>query len=275
MPDTDDRNLGEPLFKTIPGHKHPTLTQTGRKLIENAIDTMFERLKLIFLGPGADTKGKSITIRARSEKSLTGLFNSASQHEGMEPRKEVLSGFLRVAGSYLDAVKEKAKAKTTQAVESFLRQTGAKAKKVDVREVLGEQLKGVWATVHSDTARIVNTEASTVRNGAIFDSIGRMGALTGTQDPVVFFVVIHDNTTCSTCRTLHLMPDGITPRLWLMSEISHAYYKKGQTVPCVQGPHPFCRCSMTTLRPGFGFDSAGKVTWRAPGHEELRLQRSK
>ena len=72
---------------------------------------------------------------------------------------------------------------------------------------------------------------------------------------------------------LHLLPDKKTPRLWKLSEIGHEYHKKGDPNPKLPGLHPNCRCKLTYLAQGFGFDKDGKVTWKGVDHDELEFQR--
>ena len=39
-----------------------------------------------------------------------------------------------------------------------------------------------------------------------------------------------------------MLPDGITPRVWKMSEMGSGYHKKGDSSPKIGGLHPRCRC---------------------------------
>jgi ribonucleoside-diphosphate reductase alpha chain len=54
------------------------------------------------------------------------------------------------------------------------------------------------------------------------------------------------------------MPDGVTPRAWLASELRHVYFKKGDQSPCVAGCHPHCFTGTMRLHTNLGqltFDS--------------------
>lgn len=243
----------------------------AQKAIMDSVDTLFERAKTRLLGPGMD--GKKLVIQAPKYLSMTGLFETASKLEGVEPREEVMRSVLRVAGSYLDAQKEKTKAQIVQRVNSFLMDAQAKGVKTDVETVLGGHLSEIWADVGKEVRRIVETETTTARNTGAFDAIGRIGAVTGKGDPVVFFVVVRDGHRCEECTRLHLLADKVTPRVWLSSEIGAGYHRKGDPSPKVNGLHPHCRCTITHLTPGYGFDSLGRIRYVSPDHDELRAQR--
>ena len=72
---------------------------------------------------------------------------------------------------------------------------------------------------------------------------------------------------------LHLLKDRKTPRLWKLSEVGSDYHKKGDSEPKFAGLHPNCRCKLTYLAKGFGFDAAGEVKYIAPDHDEFKVQR--
>jgi len=86
-------------------------------------------------------------------------------------------------------------------------------------------------------------------------------------------VVIKDKDLCPECARLHLLEDGVTPRVWLLSDVGHAYHKRGEPNPKMGGLHPHCRCSMVTLMPGYGF-VAGRVGYIAKGHDQLEHQKT-
>lgn len=244
----------------------------AQKTIMDAVDSLFERAKSRLLGPGIGPK--QLVIAAPKYMTMTGLFETASRLEGVQPREEVMRSVLRIAGSYLDAQKEKTKAQVVQKVNSFLLDAQAKGVETDVETVLGGQLSEVWRDMSKDVKRIVETETTTARNTGAFDAIGRIAAVTGREDPVVFFVVVRDGHRCDECTRLHLLPDLVTPRVWLASEVGAGYHKKGDENPKINGLHPHCRCTVTHLTPGYGFDSLGRIYYVGPDHDEFRLQRS-
>lgn len=251
----------------------PGLTPTAIKLIHAAVDNLFDRLHQRVRGDKQWTGGKQLRIGYKKEATLLGLFEAASKEEGVTPHIEVVKPLLNIASSYLEAVKEKTKAKVVQGVQSFIHDAAIKGVATDVETVLGGHLADVWKETTNDIKRIVETESTVVRNTGLMDGILRSSALVGVEDPVVFFVIVKDGNACGECMRLHVQPDGVTPRVWRMSEVGGTYHKKGEEFPKVGGLHPHCRCQMTTLMPGYGFNDAGRVTYKHPGYNELEKQR--
>lgn len=250
----------------------PPISKTTRKAIDLAIDRLFERAKARLLGPDP-RKGKSISFSYIPEFTLSGLFIAASKEEGVStPNHDLLAGLLKIAESYMDAQKEAAKAKVIQSVQSFIQDTSTKRGKTDIESVLGEQLTDLWTKIHADVRKVVETETTVARNMGVDDAIQRISAMAGVEDPVVYFVTVRDASRCNECTRLHLMPDKTTPRVYLRSQVKAGYHKRGEDSPSVGGLHPHCRCVMSVLTPGFGFDSGGRVVWKSYGWDQLKEQ---
>jgi len=158
-------------------------------------------------------------------------------------------------------------------VSAFLQEAGNKGVKTDLQTVLGGKLYEVMGEATRDVKRILETESTVVRNTSIMDGIVRVNTAAGIEDPTVFFVTVRDQYRCVECTRLHVQPDGVTPRVWKMSELGGGYHKRGDPTPKVGGLHPHCRCVLTTLLPGFGFNGAGKVAYKTPGYDEFAVQR--
>ena len=78
---------------------------------------------------------------------------------------------------------------------------------------------------------------------------------------------------CNECKRVHLMPDGITPKVFKLSEVSAQYHKKGENIPSYAGLHPHCRCSLVMLPQNYGFKK-GKISYMTDGYDEYKTQRS-
>lgn len=232
------------------------------------MDALFDKTKLRLLGPKAIDK--KLYISYNREKSLPGLYEAAHVEGRGIPDTEHLDQLMRTAANYLDSLRHKAKAQTVVAVHKWLNKPDVKT---DLATVLGGELADLYGTLRHEVRRVIDTEAQNVRNVGVVDGIARANAFAGIEDPVVFFVVVRDDKLCKECRKLHLLKDERTPRCWYLSELGHGYHERGDDHPKVGGLHPHCRCSMTTLMPGFGFDKAGMVVWRGEGHNEIERQR--
>lgn len=251
--------------------KHPSLTPAAIKRIYKAIEDLYDRAKIRLLGPSAVPK--RIYFSHSPFHSLPGLFSQAAKEEGVRPNEQVLHQLLQVAGSYLDAQKERTKARVVNEVSATLTEAHHAGVDTDLPTVLGGKLSEVWGETANNVRRIVETEATHTRNVGVLEGISRVNAAAGIEDATIFFVVVHDDDLCSECERIHLMEDGKTPRLYRMSEVGAGYHKKGQNNPKMGGLHPNCRCSITTLMPGYGFNSAGLVVYVKKGHDELAKQR--
>ena len=248
------------------------LSKTAIKKIHQAIDLLFEKAKARIIGPQSLPKG--IEIRVKTDYTLPSLYEAAVSQEGHKPDGEILQSMIRIADSYIDAAKEKMKAQSVNAIGNVLRDASISGVSTDLRTVLNGELSKVWDTTTTTLSAIVDAESSNAKNVGIMEGIVKTNAFQGVDDPVVFFVVVRDNVTCDECKRLHLLEDGLTPRVWKLSELGHGYHKRGEPMPKVGGLHPHCRCTLTTLMPGYGFDNTGHVTYKSRTWNELENQRS-
>ena len=250
----------------------PRLGPAAVRLIETAVSKLFERIREHTLGDKHPT-GKKLFIAYKPELTLKGIFLAGASEEGVRPNEDLLKTLLKISGSYLDAAEAKAKAKTVQAVQSFLIDAGNRGVKTDLKTVLGGKLYEIMGEAQRDVKRIMETESTVVRNTSIMDGIVRSNAAAGVDDPTIFFVTVRDQHRCDECTRLHIQPDGITPRVWKLSEVPAVYHKRGDPTPKIGGLHPHCRCVLTTLMPGYGFNGAGRVQYKSPGYDEFKVQR--
>jgi len=204
--------------------------------IADAVDALFDKMKVRLLGPRMVDKKLFITYNR--EKSLPGLYEQAHIEEKGIPDKEHLDQLVRTTENYLEAVRHRAKAKTVVAVQSFM----AENPDANVTDVLGGELADIYGQVKHEVRRIADTEAQHFRNVGVMDGIVRVSAAHGISDPIVYFVTVRDQYRCEECTRLHLLEDGITPRVWKLSELGHGYHQKGDENPKVGGLHPHCRC---------------------------------
>lgn len=247
------------------------------KAIHKAVEDLFTRAKVRWLGREHGPKVMAFTAKPvghREDLSLGGVFDASSRSEGFQPNEDLRASLNRIAEGYLDAHCELAKVRTVHAVQAWLHDADAQGIETKPSTVLAGELAELMGQVTTDLKRLVETETTRATNVGTLDGIIKVNALAGIADPMVYFVVVRDANLCSECRRLHLRPDG-KPRVYLMSEVGNAYHKRGDETPKVGGLHPHCRCTMVALMPGYGFDSAGKVTYVGQDHNELESQRNK
>jgi hypothetical protein len=248
-----------------------TLPKGAIKQIHGAVDRVFDRVLARFLErPYGD---KQIQIGWKPRATLPSIFRAGADSEQSKADENVLNGLMEVAQGFLDAQRERVKAHTVKTVQSVLREAHLADVDTDLATVLQGQLYDVFGRAEDDVKRILDTEASNARNTGALDGIIKVNAISGIEDPIVYFVVVRDNDLCDECKRLHLLDDEKTPRCYYLSELGHGYHKAGESSPKIGGLHPHCRCTMATLMPGYGFNKAGMVDWIALDHNEIKAQR--
>jgi hypothetical protein len=248
------------------------LPKSTIKEIEARVDELFDRAKVRFLGP--KSVPKKLYVGYRRDLSLPGVFESASSEEGGLPDLDHLEQLLDSAGNYLDAARLRARARVINAVQSFASASNGPSPDDKALQIkLGGELADLFRDMKYEVQRIIDTETQKARNTGQLEGIVQTNASVGVEDPTVFFVVVRDRDLCPECKRLHLLEDQKTPRVWKLSELGHGHHKRGEEQPKVDGLHPHCRCTLTTLLPGFGFNSGGFVTWKGEAHDEYQKQR--
>lgn len=238
--------------------------------INESVEDVYKRIKARFLGKEYQKKG----IEFRITNALEDFYRDIAEREGVEePSQDNIDTLKQVAESYLDASKEKAKAQVINAVQSSIREAVLSGETRGIKTALEGELTDVWAKATTHVHTILDSEINSTKNVSIMDGIVGANAAAGVDDAVVFFVIVRDGNVCGECMRLHMMPDGTTPRLWYLSEVGHGYHKKGEGFPCIGGLHPHCRCQMTTLMPGFGFNDAGFVKYISKDYNAIEAQR--
>jgi hypothetical protein len=93
------------------------------------------------------------------------------------------------------------------------------------------------------------------------------------RDPRVFKRPRRD--ACAFCVLLYLRPDKVTPRVFRLSELlangtnigrkANRPSKSGRSrtkwLPTIGAIHPFCRCALSVLPSGMGFNTQGQLTY--------------
>jgi hypothetical protein len=248
-----------------------TLGKGAVSVIHEAIDRLFDRLKARVLGSAYTDK--RVRVGIVPDLTLHGLFQQASVEERNRPNIDLLNSLLRTASGYIDAQRLATKTKAVHAVESALREAEHKGVEHNVEDALSMELVDVWKQATDGVKKIIDTEATHVRNTGTLDGILKVNAASGIEDPNVFFIVVRDQHLCEECKRLHMLPSG-KPRVWKLSQLGHSYHKRGDENPKLGGLHPHCRCSLGTLLPGYGFDADGMISYIDPQHDEYESQHS-
>lgn len=250
------------------------ISSSGKDSIILAVEKMFDSLAYKLLGSIPKLRDKkSLIFSTTPQKTLAHLFVQAlNNREPNQFEKDVLKSLLNSSYGYVESLKNKTSSNVVEAIDSAVKQAKSRQETVSV-----EEISNVFSA-EMDKARdqiklIAEAETTKTRNVGHAMDISKVSSSLGDGDPTVFFVVVRDGTTCKECLRLHMMPDGVTPRLWKMSELKQGWHKRGEPMPSVCGLHPFCRCSIAYLAEGFGF-KGGFVSYISPGFDAFADQRN-
>lgn len=247
----------------------PKSKESIRKVVEN----LFDRMSVEFLGDLPKLKEvKRLIISKQLEFSLPHLFVQGMNNKTPnEIEKEILKSLIESSSGYIEALKNKTKSNISENVDALIKEAKLNNKKVtkkEIESVLNKEFKK--ASAHLKT--IVESESTKLRNlGTVMD-ITRRASLNGDLNPTVFFVIVKDGSTCKECLKLHTL-DGTIPKLWKLAELKQSYHKRGDDIPSSFGLHPHCRCTITYLNKGFGFDKNGKIKFKGENFDDFKNQR--
>lgn len=252
------------------------ISSSGKERIAAIVESMFDNIALQFIGDIPKLRNKKImAISSNQNLGLSHLFVQAMQNKTPNQiEADVLKSLLESAYGYIESLKNRTKSNVTERIDGIMREAklrGVPVNEQDVDDILAEELSKAKSHMNA----IAESEATKLRNLGTMMDISRVASNLGDSDPTVFFVVVKDKSTCKECIRLHLMPDEVTPRLWKFSELKQGYHKRSENNPSAFGLHPHCRCTLTYLSKGFGFDKGGKLIYVSEDYNAFNRQRNK
>jgi hypothetical protein len=122
----------------------------------------------------------------------------------------------------------------------------------DMAEVTRQQIGSAVRTVETETN-------NAYQEGRAIEILRKAGG----GDPQCFKRPRHD--ACDECKKAYLEEDGVTPKVFLMSELvdngSNIGKSRADRQPVLDSFHPHCACELQYLPPGFGFDENGTMVY--------------
>jgi hypothetical protein len=251
----------------------PVLGKGASSVVQEVVDKLFDKLKRRWIGTPA-SYGKQIVLDAKPSFSLKGLYDYTGIQNGVIPSEVGFQSIQKIAESYLDAYKATASAKIIQAINSVLHEASMNGKEVDFEKVLQTQIYDIMGKTTEGITKIINTESNGTKNYSTLEAITKINADVEISDPTIGWRCVHDDRLCRSCARLHLLEDGVTPRLWRLSDCISGYVADKRTTlyPSLFSLHPNERCILFTVLPGWGFNREGKLTYVAPGHDAIKGQ---
>jgi hypothetical protein len=227
------------------------------KLPKRIRDLISQKLGVAF----DKVKAKLLVISGYSKLTLPGIYMEAAKDSGGSPDLETLQSMVDSTKNYIDSAKLTAINRTIKEAEAYL-QTTSKPAPEDIEKILRDS----WEDVTSKMKQIAETEATAFRNMGLLEGVLRVSASKNIKDPTVVFLTSKDAFVCDECKKVHLMPDGITPKAWKLSEVGHGYHKRGENFPSMWDLHPHGRCSIILVLPNFGF-KGGNLAYISEGYD--------
>lgn len=250
------------------------ISSSGKASIAKIVEDIFDRIALQFIGDIPALKGKKmLVISAQPNFGLSNLFVQAMANQTPNAiEKDVLKSLLESSHGYIESLKNKTKSNVTERIDGLAREARIKGQKIDESEVqsaIDEEL----SKAKSHLQAVVESESTKLRNLGSMMQISRIAASLDDEDPNVCFIIVRDGQTCKECLKLHLMEDGSTPRVWRFSQLKQGYHKRGEENPSAFGLHPHCRCTLTYISKGFGFDKTGRLKYISENHDQHLSQK--
>jgi len=236
--------------------------------IANIIDNLFQSMAYDFMG----FNPKSGKISTRQNNLISIFLSGLGENPGPEER-DILKTSLQITNAYIEGLQARTKSRILDKVVSESVSAADSDNPIDfnkVRSIIGKEL----SVAGSNFKTAISSEATKIRNLSTAMKIEKMSSQRGVEDPDVFWVVtLDDKTAKEPEKTLHLIEGTTIPRVWKLSEIKHEFWKKGMNAPSIYGGHPNCRCVLTFLAPGYGFDDKGRVTYIGRKHDQYEAQK--
>lgn len=249
------------------------ISSGSKESIRKIVESLFDKISAEFLGDLPKLKEvRRLIVSKQLEFNLPHLFiQGMSNKTPNQIEKDVLKSLLESSSGYIEALKNKTQSNITENIDALIREAKLNNRKVtkkEIEDILNKEFK----KANSHLKTIVESESTKLRNLGTMMEISRKASLNGDTDPTVFFVIVKDGLTCKECLKLHTI-NGTIPKLWKLSELKQSYHKRGDDVPSSFGLHPHCRCTITYLDKGFGFDKAGKIKFKSEIFDGFKTQR--
>ncbi len=248
------------------------ISSTGKEAIALAVERMFDSLAYKLLGNIPKLRNKSPFFNSTPSNSLAHIFLQALG--GKDPNhieRDVLRSILNSSFGYIESLKNRTSSNVTESIDALVKESKLKSSYVSSAQV-AEVISAEMEKAKAHMKLIAEAETTKTRNMAHTMEIASKADQQGIDDPNVFFIVVRDGLLCEECLRLHMLPDGVTPKLYKMSELSMGWHKRGEDRPSACGEHPHCRCSLSQLSPGWGFKD-GFVSFVSEGYDEYKVQR--
>lgn len=249
------------------------LSEKSLKALESILRHKFNTISLDFLGIIPRPIKERHIIFQTSKNNLISIFLKAlGTRDPNNLEEKTLKTMLSIANGYMNGLRDRTVARLIHDIDSYAKDQKSQGKSLSLNKI-DEIIKKQMDKAGNHLKLIATAESNKANNVGTALQISKIAEERGQKDPTVFFIVTVDDVTGPEEFVLHLLPDRKTPRVWKLSEIGNDYHKVGDENPKFPGLHPNCRCKLTYLSPGWGFDASGHVKYKGPKWDEFEYQR--
>ncbi len=279
------------------------LSQTTTKKIRFIIAKYGLYMRYRLLGPGSLKKSELVQLvnaglisKADARKPIISDAYVSAHTELLhgESRKSVRDYSIKhihdSAGSYIDKFMDK----TAMELGNIVQQQMHTQRNQSISALRGEleagtgkktnsqiahELRKKTGDLYKDWRRVVTTELAEATNLGAFDAICENNREKSPDDVYVYKSGPHDGKTCDHCMRFWFTKDGVTPKVYRLSDLvangSNVGKKVADWKPTVSVTHPNERHYLLEIPNGWGFSSEGGITYKGRKHVELNHQNEK
>ena len=261
-------------------------------IIKDSVTKLFQQLRLNLIGPDKLKYGVPTDVQKFDPKTtIPNAYLQANTIQNLSYGtidKEASDRLQEIADSYVTALEQKTLAELTRIVAEKSDEIKNASKisgksSIDLKNSkLGDSIyKEIRIALKDQTEKaakaadvIVTHELHNAQNVGAFDGILGAAKAIGVSDPTVFKLIVRDNVTCKKCIRLWTVNGSKVPKVYKLSELAASPGSFKDPVASVQSTHPHCRCLISVLMTGFGFDDSGNIVYKGQDHDEYKKQNS-
>jgi len=246
--------------------------------------TASERKRLVATGLVRKSDLSAPTVTDIYLKSHLDLLRQPQSRKQI--RDYALKHIHSTAGDLIDKFTEKAVTDLTQSVAvklidhrnqmiAYTREDLAAGAGKKTNREIARLLREKTGDLFKDWDRVVTTELAQATNLGAFDAIVENNRSKSPSDIYVYKSGPHDDKTCKHCLRFWFLSDGITPKVYRLSDLlaNGANYgrKAADWKPTIGVTHPNERHFLLELPKGWGF-KGGAISFVSRDHNEWKSQ---
>jgi hypothetical protein len=248
------------------------LKEKTKKIIQKSVERFIAFLKYRAVGPHALTKAQlKDLVRSGWIKNM-GTTHAVAESYNLT--------HARVADTIMPMSSREGSIKYLEGMfNNYAEKAGLLQDPKNWGKYLGNELHGKVEGWRGRWSTIVKTELNNASNWGSIDAILHNNKHKNPEDLYVFKAgrPTSDPRICKFCVKFWFTEDGVTPRVYRMSELiakgSNIGRKAAEWTETVGSTHPNCSHHLIEMRPGYGFDDKGNLEYKSKTHNQHTHQK--